>query len=316
MTSIEDSVSDIFDDEDEDDDSMDIGSLGEFAYGLNDAHYIRFKRRGPALLVSFEVERGETPLAEGASRFDDLASEMQWSTLTLVSHGDTWFRAPEVINFFDALVDGTLLDQFSDVLFYGQGSGGHAALAFQLTTPGARVLALAPQVGFAMAGAPADDRFTLPDGADFASRYGVTAANLAGADAVWLLHDPNNAHDTAHITAVEGPPACALSCRNMGSDIEAGLVELGLLDEMVVRAVEGDLEPVAFYRALRVRRDDPSWLRRLIGRLIDEKRPVLEALAVRNVAQRTGRHRFAKRFDQIEEQLAAKGIKIPASRAR
>jgi hypothetical protein len=268
------------------------------------------------LLVSFEVERGDTPLAKHASRFDDLATEKQWSTLTLVSRSDTWFRAAEVINFFDALVDGTLLDRFSDVLFYGQGSGGHAALAFALTAPGARILALAPHVGFAMAGAPKDDRFALPEGADFASRYGVTPANLAGCEAVWLLHDPNNAADRAHVAVIDLPPACALRCRNMGSDIEAGLVELGLLDEMVVRAMDGTMSEVDFYRALRVRRDQPAWLRRLIGRLIADKRPVLEALAVRNVAQRTGRQRFAARFEQIKAQLAASGITIPDPRAR
>jgi len=313
---MEQSASERLDDDEDENDSMDIASLGAFAYGLNDRHYIRFKRRGPALLVSFEVERGQTPLADRASRFDDLASEMDWSTLILVSKGDTWFRAPEVITFFDALVDGTLLDQFADALFYGQGSGGHGALAYALTTPGARVLALAPHVGFAMPGAPDDTRFALPKDVNFAARYGVTPANLAGTRAIWLLHDPNNAADRAHVTALSAAPVQPLRCRNMGSDIEAGLAELRLLEEMIVRAMEGDLRPSEFYRALRVRRDEPAALRRLIGRLIDAKRPVLEALAVRNIAQRTGRHRFAKRFEQIEADLRAKGITIPVSRAR
>ncbi|WP_108482424.1 hypothetical protein [Oceaniglobus ichthyenteri] len=304
----ENTASDAFDD-DEDEDSMDIETLGSFAYGLNDAHYIRFKRRGPALLVSFETETGSMPLSERPSRFADLADEMDWSTLTLISKGDTWFRDAEVINFFDALVDGTLLDQFDDVLFYGQGSGGHGALSFALTAPGARVLALAPHMGFGMPGAPIDTRFSPPDTMDFAERYAVIPENLATARAVWLLHDPNQPQDRAHSEAIS--PANALMCRNMGSDIETGLTELRLLDEMVVRAMEGDLDQIEFYRALRVRRDDPAWLRRLIARLIKQNRPVLEALAVRNVAQRTGRHRFSKRFQQIEAELNAKGITIP-----
>ncbi|WP_226780694.1 hypothetical protein [Oceaniglobus trochenteri] len=304
---------DAFDD-DLDEDSMDAGSLNEFAYALNPSHYIRFQRRGPALFVSFETERGEDKLADRMSRFDDLAEDMDWSTLTLVSRGDTWFRAPEVINFFDALVDGTLLDQFETVLFYGQGSGGHAALAFALTAPGARVMALAPQVGLG-ADAPDDPRFPDAGEIDFTSRYPVSAESLAAATSVLLLSDPNQPQDRAHARAITGGDLRRLSCRNMGSDIESGLTELGLLEEMVVRAMEGELDATGFYAALRVRRDDPAWLRRLIGRLIEQKRPLLEALAVRNVAQRTGRHRFTKRFEQIEADLKQQGIAIPASRS-
>jgi len=313
MTSIENPSPDGFDDEDEDQDSMDIGSLGAFAYDLNEDHYIRFRRRGLALFVTFEVERDKTPLADRSSRFDELSEEMRWSTMNLISKGDTWFRAPEVINFFDAMVDGTLLDQFSDVLFYGQGSGGHAALTFSLTVPGARVMALAPQVAF---GGTENHARTRPADVDFTSRYGVTDENLAGAQAVWLLYDPNQPADRADAGAITVPQACALRCRNMGSDIETGLGDLRLLEEMVVRAMEGDLAETGFYRALRARRDDPASLRRLIARLIEDKRPVLEAMAVRNVAQRTGRHRFAKRFEQIEAELHARGIAIPAGRAR
>ena len=264
--------------------------------------------------MSFEVESNGTALKDRPSCFADLAAEMQWSTMTLVSVGETWFRAPEVINFFDALADGTLLDQFDDVLFYGQGPGAHAALSYALTAPDARIFALAPHIGFGFPGAPEDTRFDLPRGTDFHSRYAISADALIGAKDVWLLHDPTQPQDRAHAQSIGA--GRLLACRHMGSDIETGLVELGLLDEMVVRAMEGDLDQIAFYQALRARRDDPAWLRRLIGRLIEQGRPLLEALAVRNVAQRTGRHRFTKRFEQIESDLKSKGKTIPASRNR
>ncbi|TYB91166.1 hypothetical protein [Oceaniovalibus sp. ACAM 378] len=302
-----------FDDEDDDDD-MDITSLGEFAYPLNADHFIRFKRRGAAMIISFEIESGNQPLESRMSRFADLAEDMNWSSLTLVSRGLTWFRAPEVIQFFDALVDGTLLDQFDDVLFYGQGAAGHAAMSFALTAPGSRVMALAPHFGFGIPGAPQDDRFQPPANIDFSARYAPTPDNLSVVKSALLLHDPADAADRAHAAALAAPTVTPLLCRHMGSRIEDGLSELGLLEELVVRALDGDLEETSFYRALRARRDNPAWLRRLIGRLIDADRPVLEALAVRNVAQRTGRHRFTKRFEQIKDELAAKGVSIPEKR--
>lgn len=316
MTATDSSAAIKFDDDTDDDmeDDMEDVSPGTFGYALNARHYIRFVRREPMILVSFEVVAGDEPLSERMPRLNDLAIDMGWSTLTLTSRGNTWFRDAEVINFFDAMVDGTLLDEFESALFYGQGSGGHGALSYALATPGARILALSPQVALGTPDAPEDDRFDAA-GVDFTSRYAPSPENLSIADVVYVPFDPMVPEDRAHVARLDSPATVPLACRNMGSTMETSLTELGLLEELVVVAMDGEVDPVEFYAALReARRDDPPYLRRLIGSLIAKERPVLEALAVRNVARRTGRQRFAKRFKQIEAELAAKGIAIPAPR--
>ncbi|KKK90967.1 hypothetical protein LCGC14_2717680, partial [marine sediment metagenome] len=234
-------------------------------------------------------------LSQKHARLDALAREMDWSLLSLVSRGDTWFRDAEVITFFDALADGTLLDQFDTVLFYGAGSGGHAALSYALAAPFSRILAMSP----------------LPsEGCDATTdRYAPAAENLAVAEHVFVPQDP--AHADGTLGARNLMP---LSCRHMGQKLEETLIDFGILDDVVCDAMDGVLTEAAFYRLLRARRDNTTYLRGLVARTIDADRPLLEALSVRNIAERLGRNRYARRFEKLREELAERGIAVPAGR--
>lgn len=56
----------------------------------------------------------------------------QWSSLSLISEGDTWFRDPAVYRYFDRLVDDRFFEGFDEVLFFGAGPCGYAAAAFSV----------------------------------------------------------------------------------------------------------------------------------------------------------------------------------------
>ncbi|RVV98852.1 phosphoadenosine phosphosulfate reductase [Mesobaculum littorinae] len=315
MTILDNSFDDEFDDED-DDDEVDAADLHDFAYGLNPAHFVRFERRGPQLLVSFDVVYDrDAPLKDRRARLDPLAHDHDWSVLSLTSQGNTWFRAPEIVTFFDALVDGTLLDQFDDVLFYGAGSGGHAALSYALTAPMSRVLALAPQATLDPRMASWDTRFRSAEDIDFASRYLPSPGNLAASEQVYVAFDPLQEEDARHAALLSGPTTLELRCRRMGPRLEDRLTEMGKLDDIVAAAMTGDLDGPGFYTALRTRRDDSAYLRRIVARLIEDDRPWLEALVVRNIAQRTGRTRYLRRFERLAAELEDMGMPVPPSRA-
>lgn len=301
-------------DDDPDGDAMDSEDLADFAYALTPEHFIRFERRGPQLLVSFEGVQGqETPLSSRRPRLDALAREQDWSVLSLVSQGLSYFRAPEIVTFFDALVDGTLLDQFDDVLFYGAGAGGHAALSYALTAPGCRVLALSPQVAVGPEAAEWDGRNRALRKVQTGGRYLPVPANLLAAQKVYVAHDAASPEDRRHAGLLDGPSVVHLRARYLGADLEEALIEFGVLDDLVAAAMAGTLDPLDFARALRARRDNPAYLRRIVSRLIDAERPVLEALVVRNVATRTGRQRYAKRYEKLAARLAQRGIRVPGA---
>lgn len=296
-------------------DDMDSDDLGNFAYGINADHHVRFERRGPELLVAFDVAEPDAKISRVMPHLGELAAEMDWSVLSLVSRGHTWFRDPEVITFFDALVDGTLMDQFDEVLFYGVSSGGHAALSYALTAPFSRVLALAPQARMDAETARWDTRFGGPRDVDFTSRFAPDAANLETAETAWIAHDPLQPEDARHAAMLEGAATVLpLACRHMGSGLERALGDLGVLDDLVCEAMAGTLDARVFYSTLRARRDDTTYLRRLVARLIAADRPYLEALVVRNIAQRMKRNRYARRYEKLAADLAAQGIRLPESR--
>ncbi|SES16651.1 hypothetical protein SAMN04490244_106245 [Tranquillimonas rosea] len=300
---------------DEDMDGAQGADVDSFAYALDADHFIRFQRRGPNLLVSFEPTMdGETPLEAVTPRLDPLAQEMEWSTLSLVSRGHTWFRRPEVIGFFDALVDGTLLDQFENVLFYGASSGGHAALSFAITAPMARVLALAPQAALGPE-APWDTRFGgAANGVDFAARYVPSADHLEVAESILLPFDPTIPEDGRHAEALASDVTLPLQCRHLGPDLDATLDQLGVLDDIVAEAMEGTLTAQQFYTALRARHNHGPYLRRLVRRLDAAGRPYLEAIVVRFLAEQQGRKRYRKRLDELTAQLAGRGLHLPPQR--
>lgn len=310
-------IQDLSDDWDDDDpDEADDESLPDsFAYALNPDHHIRFQRRGPHLLVAFEAApEPEAELETRELRLDALAREQDWSVLTFQSRGNTWFRAPEVVSYFDAMVDGTLLDQFEDVLFYGAGSGGHAALSYALAAPFSRVLALAPQATLDPQVAPWDTRFLEAHDIDFADRYPPTPENLSASEEVWVIFDPRQPEDARHAGMLRSSVTEDLRCRHMGHQIEETLASFGILDDIVSEAMAGTLDPQTFYTALRARRDNPGYLRGLVGRLERDERRLLEALVLRNIGIRTGRKRFLRRFETVRAELEAAGIRIPERR--
>lgn len=241
---------------------------------------------------------------------------MGWSALTLVSRGNTWFRDPEVIAFFDALVDGTLLDSFEDVLLFGAGSAGHAALSYAICAPLSRVLALAPQATFTPRVREWDKRFPEVEQVDFTDRYPPSAENLGALDEIYAAYDPQVEEDSRHMELLDAATVMPLVCRRLGTDLEQVFAEFGILEDIVSDAMEGQLDEISFYKTLRARRNNPAYLRGLVAKLIEADRPYLEALLVRNIAERLNRGRFARRFKQLEAQLAEQGITLPPSKNR
>ncbi len=86
--------------------------LGEFR-SLGPRHFSTLIRRSDTLLVTFETVQGIRALSETATPFGfEMVSSHGWSHLCLISNGDTWFRASQVYDYFDELIDDGLFDGF------------------------------------------------------------------------------------------------------------------------------------------------------------------------------------------------------------
>lgn len=294
-----------------------IGDEAGYCETLGPRHRVFFSDQGPVLLVTFET------VADIRARQSDqlpmghaIARARGWSSLTLIAEGDTWFRDRAVYGYFDRLVDDAFFEDFDRVVFFGAGMAGYAAAAFAVTAPGATVIALAPQATLDPAIASWDTRFPQMRRTRFDDRYGYAPDMLEGAGEAFVIYDPLVAPDAMHATLFRAPWVSLLGCRGIGQAPGMMLAGLGVIKPMLVAACEGRFSAAAFWRLYRVRRDSVRWLRLLAARTDAAGRPFLTALLARNAARRLGAPWFRQRLEQLETELAAKGIGLPPEKTR
>lgn len=263
---------------------------------IGDRHWSFFVEDGPTLLVSFETietaraRDGQMPLAH------DIAAARGWSHLCLIADGATWYRDAAVYADFDRRVDEGFFDDFDQVLFYGAGMGAYAACAFSVTAPGAQVLALAPRATQdpALAGWDARDRAARR--LDFAARYGYAPDMLDGAGHVTLIFDPLVREDAMHAALFRAPYVSRLPVRLAGDRVEANLVAMGVMPDLIEAAMSGTLTEARFATLWRNRRNYGPYLRVLLAKAAAMRRPALEILICRSVTARLRAPGFAKRL--------------------
>ena len=171
---------------------LDESGCSGFMYTLD---FVEEPKDGDKLFVSFESMSGIEALSETRTPIGfDMVGGAGWSSLSLLSHGDTWFRDPRVYAFFDQLQDDGFFDEFETVLFFGAGPCGYAAGAYSVTAPGARVLMLQPQATLDPRVAEWDDRFAEERRRDFTVDWVHLKLNDQAQRTV-LCKDPFRAYD-------------------------------------------------------------------------------------------------------------------------
>lgn len=231
---------------------------------LDDRHSAAFVDRGGTLLVSFEST------ASIRRRFDarplglSVASGQTWSSLTLLTTGDTWWRAPRVYGYFDRLIDDGFFEDFDHVVFQGAGMAGYAAAAFSVAAPGATVVLTCPQATLDPSICPWEDRFRAHRGADFSSRFGYAPDMIQGAGAVFVLYDPCFTPDAMHAALFRDPVTHLIPLRHFGPEAPLILDRLGVVEATLRAAGQGMLRPETIYRAARARHRHTGWLDSLL----------------------------------------------------
>lgn len=283
---------------------------------LGRRHLAAFVDSGSTLLVSFETVQGIRALTESAEPLGwQMTRAHGWSSLTLISEGDTWFRDRNVFGYFDALIDDGFFDEFDRILFYGAGPCGYAAAAFSVAAPGAEVLAIQPQATLDPRIAEWDDRFTHMRRTRFDDRYGYAPDMLDAASRAFILYDPSVELDAMHTALFTRPNVEKFRLRFMGSAIQGELIQMDLLVPLLALLGDGALNTHSFAALLRARRSHPPYLRGVLAALDQQDRPWLAAMLCRNVIARLeNAPRFSRRLDQLERDAEDGKIAIPPAR--
>jgi hypothetical protein len=280
---------------------------------LGALHSAVFTDRGPQLLVTFEtvatIRASQTHLPLGFT-YSDLHG---WSHLGLIAREPTWFRDDRVYRYIDRLIDDGFFEDFDQVLFYGAGMGGYAAAAFSVASPGATVIALAPQATLDTGLAGWDRRFPLARRFDFTGRYAYAPDMIEAAAGAYVLYDPRIEADAIHAGHFHAGHVSRLALSHIGDDPQAELLRTGFLPGLLVRAMKGGLDTGTILRAWRrVRRSDQQLLRAVIREIEATGNTWRLAKAARFVAERTNARRFRRIAVRATQALEAEGRRLPA----
>lgn len=267
---------------------------------LGKSHCATLIEDKPVLLVTFETMRGIQKQSDtGQPMGWELVRELGWSHLCIMSDGDTWFRAPEVIAYFDRLVDDGFFDEFEHVVFYGAGSCGYAAAAFSLAAPGATVVAISPQATLAPDMAGWDKRWPAARGLSFSGRYGYAPDMLGGAEKAFIIFDPKEDLDAMHAALYRRRNVELLPIPRFGARPEPHLLRMQILFRILAKAGAGKLTRHAFFKLFRARRNYVKYLNRLMSDIEAQNRPYIKALLCANVARRLHEPRFMRKLDLL-----------------
>lgn len=280
---------------------QEIGTAHGFHEPLGKAHSAYFIERGDTLVVSFENVDGVRALSETHTPLGfEMRDSHGWSSLTVLSRGDTWFRDPKVYGFFDQLSDDGFFDDFEQVLFFGAGPAGYAAAAYSVSCPGARVLALAPQASLDPRVSEWDDRFVEQRRRDFTSRYGFAPDMIDGADAVSVIYDPRERLDAMHAALFTRSNVTRLRVPSMGGALYADFRAMDLMPALLEQAALGQLDDIHFAQLMRARRVHLPYLKRLLSHTDRQERHELSKMVCRHILQDFRAPRIRRKLSALE----------------
>jgi hypothetical protein len=273
---------------------------------LGKKHFSSYIAGSETLLVTFESYDGIQRISPNAHPLGwEVAKVLGWSSLSVMSDGQSWFRDREVYAYFDDLIDDGFFEKFDNVVFYGAGPCGYAAAAYSIAAPGARVLALQPQATLDPRVAEWDERFIRQRRLDFTSRYGYAPDMIDAAQEAFVIYDPEELEDAMHAALFTRPNVHKLRLRHAGGALQFSLRNMKILSRLIALGGTGRLTPEIFAKLARARREDRQYLRNLLRHLDDKGRTKLAHALCKNVTTRMdGVPAFERRLKGLETRLA------------
>ncbi len=283
-----------------------IGDMHGFFDRIGQDHHAFYVQEGDTLLVSFDgADRIRTKGVDQLPVGFEAVKKREWSMLSIIATGPTWFRDPALYAFFDRLVDEDFFDSFDQVIFLGAGPMcGYAAAAFSVVAPGAQVIALSPAATLDRETAPFELRYRNAWRKNFNDRYGYAPDMLEAAAKAFVIYDPADLLNAAHAALFRGKNIERIRFRGAGPDQLTLLEPSGNLDRMLKAAGNDRFHGVRFAKLIRrLRRHNVQYLRRLLARSEERGGDRLSLIVARHGATETDDPLFKTRAADLEARL-------------
>ena len=267
----------------------------------NGIHSFLYVPRDPSVLVvTFDnLDIAMTKRADRRPWGFEFVEKQGWSMLGVMAAGWTWYRDYWAQGEFDRLARDGFFQRFDRVVFYGASMGGYAACAYSAACPGADVVAISPQSTLDPALVPWETRYRAARGYDYSGPYGDAAAASSAARRVSVFYDPYSELDARHAARFTAGNVRKLRAPLMGHRLGTALQQMGILNAVILDALDGRLETLDFHRRLRARREFPRYQWELFQRALDRNRPGLAKRIGRWVLARGSHAAIRRRMEAL-----------------
>ncbi|MDX1744056.1 MAG: glycosyltransferase family 2 protein, partial [Ruegeria sp.] len=184
-----------------------------------------------------------------------------WSHMGVFARTKSWYRDPEIITYFQNRAADGFFKQFDQVVFAGASMGGFGALTFSGLVPGANVVAFNPQTSLDERLVPWETRYRFGQVQDWDLPLGDAAQTVKRAGKAYVFYDPFFDLDRRQVTRLQGDNVVLLKTWFSNHFAAPMLRKLDILKPVMLRAMDGSLEPGEFYRMMRARRNLPMVMR-------------------------------------------------------
>lgn len=282
-----------------------LGEDAGYFQAIGAKHHAFFVDEDPTLLVTFDTIQnirqrpGQMPAGYA------VAQEMGWSFLALIADGETWFRDPAVYGYFDRLVDDAFFEDFNATVFLGSDMGAYAACAYSVTAPGATVLAFNPRATMDVERAGWDKRAPGARRIEFRSRYGYAPDMTEGTGQVFAFHDPGVVQDAMHVSLFAGPWVTPVRMPHVAGRTEWAVGQMGLMPDLLQRAMKGSLTLAAWAQMWRARRGFGPYLKGILAANEDAGKKRRAIAVCSSVTKRLNAPRFRRRMAELQAEMDA-----------
>jgi hypothetical protein len=265
-------------------------------------HMLAYLPGQKRLVVTFDNLASDRDV-EGRMPFAcQLVRRKGWAILGVMVKRKDWFQCPQLKAALLALRDAGLFAGYENVAMYGASMGGFGAAAFAPLAPGCTVLAFAAQSTLARGLAPFERRYRYGRGlGDWSAPFHDAAEGVASAGRAYLVYDPLIEGDRLHALRMAGGAVQLLPVPHFSHKIPPMLKRMGVLKEVTLLGMRGDLTPFAFRQLMRSRRQAVPYLLNLLAAAVAKGHLTLAERAARRALEVVPNWKLRKLVAEIEQ---------------
>ncbi|WP_282021353.1 hypothetical protein [Ruegeria faecimaris] len=233
-----------------------------FLQKLNRHSVLFHQRSASRLVVSFDNIANANDLSFSREPWGwKFFRDEGWSHMGIFARTKAWYRDPEIISYFQTQADQGFFAQFDQVVFAGASMGGFGALTFSALVPGANVIAFNPQTTLDERLVPWETRYRFGQVQDWDLPFSDAAQTVENVGKAYVFYDPFFDLDRQQVTRLKGDNVVLLKTWFSNHFAAPMLRKLDILKPVMLEAMDGTLEPQAYYRMMRARRRLPLYMR-------------------------------------------------------